>query len=176
MRNLIDCIGILKIILLENISKSPPFTKGDLGGFRKLSLQSEMRIPHNPSLKKRGNKKQVRHLLWIFIIMIFILVGTPMKGIAFEDAIIAVVNDELITLKDLRDYVHSTYVSLLTQGMNDAQLNEIMKDLKENGINKLIEDRLIMSRANEIGILVRDKLVDDKVEQIKGKYKSEQVF
>ena len=98
------------------------------------------------------------------------------KSYAVADAIIAVVNDELITLKELKDYVRSTYIGLVAEGMPDEQLKKVMKDLEINGINKLIEDKLILSKANEIGIIVRDELVDERLEGIKKRYPSEQAF
>ncbi len=98
----------------------------------------------------------------------------PTLSWSVEDAIIAVVNDELITLKELKDYAQSTYVSLVAKGLNDTQIQEAMKDMEESGINKLIEDKLILSKANNIGIDVREAIVDERVNEVKEKYGSEQ--
>src|SRR3989338_5965392 len=103
-----------------------------------------------------------------------LLVFRPNPAPAIEDAIIAVVNDELITLKDLKDYVQSTYVSLVAEGMPDAQIQEVMKDMEINGTIKLIEDKLILSQANTLGLQVREALVDERLETLKTKYGSEQ--
>jgi peptidyl-prolyl cis-trans isomerase SurA len=107
-------------------------------------------------------------------VMVAFAFGRPSPGSAVEDAIIAVVNDELITLKDLKDYVRSTYVSLVAEGMDDTQLQAVMSDMEVNGINKLIEDKLILSKANKVGLVVREEIVDERVESIKRKYGSEQ--
>ncbi|MCK5180583.1 MAG: SurA N-terminal domain-containing protein, partial [Candidatus Omnitrophica bacterium] len=104
--------------------------------------------------------------------MTFTLGGLSLS-FAVEDAIIAVVNDELITLKDLKDYAQSTYASLVAQGMSESQIQSIMRDLEENGINKIIEDRLILSSANETGLEVREELVDERIDALKEKYGSE---
>jgi len=98
----------------------------------------------------------------------------PSLSLAFEDAIIAVVNDELITLKDLKDYAKSTYVSLIAEGLSEEQLQAIMSDMETDGINKLIEDKLILSKANKIGLEVREALVDERIAEMKQKYGSEQ--
>jgi len=118
----------------------------------------------------------MKNLTRIILIVFLTLFSFIPKSFALEDAIIAVVNDELITLKDLRDYVRSTYVGLVAEGMDDKQLKAIMADLEVNGINKLIEDKLILSKANEIGIIVRDHLIDERIAQIRKKYRSEMVF
>lgn len=95
---------------------------------------------------------------------------------AVDDAIIAVVNDEVITLKDLRDYIHQTYVSLVAQGVEESQIKEMMAEMEKEGVNKLIEDRLILSRANTIGIKVNEKLVDERISDVKKRYPSDQAF
>ena len=113
---------------------------------------------------------------WIITISFAVILTTswPHYSLAIEDAIIAVVNDELVTLKDLKEYIHSTYVSLVAEGLTDAQIQEYMKDMEINGINKLIEDKLILSKANHIGIEVREALIDERIENMKLKYGSEQ--
>ena len=101
---------------------------------------------------------------------------SPKVSLAVEDAILAVVNDELITLKDLRDYVRGTYVSLIAEGKKPQEIDKIMLDLEINGLNKLIEDKLLLSKANEMGLDVKDKLIEDKIDVIKKRYSSEQEF
>ncbi len=99
-----------------------------------------------------------------------------MNAWSLDDAIIAVVNDELITLKDLREYTHATYVSLVTEGADQKKIEEIMLDLEINGINKLIEDKVILSHAKKVGLIVREKLIEDRITDLKSKYPSEQIF
>ena len=95
---------------------------------------------------------------------------------AVEDAIIAIVNDELITLKNLKEFLHSNYMELMTEGYSQEKIKEIMLDLEVNGINRLIEERLILSRANASKLEVNEKIIDKRLEEIKSKYPSEQVF
>ena len=121
-------------------------------------------------------KKRLQPILKIIFGFLFIFNLNITAGHALEDAIVAVVNDELITLKDLRDYIHATYVSLIAEGIPQSQLKEAMKELENNGITKLIEDKLILSKANQLGLQVRDKTVDQRLKDIKAKYPSEAVF
>jgi len=109
----------------------------------------------------------------IYFILVIVLCA-PTSSWSVEDAIIAIVNDELITLKDLKDYAQSKYVSLVAEGLSDAQIQEVMKDMEESGINKLIEDKLILSKANIIGVDVREAAVDERVNEVKARYGSEQ--
>ncbi len=121
-------------------------------------------------------KKRLLILANILISLVFLFNVNVPKALALEDAIVAVVNDELITLKDLRDYVHATYVSLIAEGLPQSQLKEAMRDLESNGLTKLIEDKLILSKANQLDLQVRDKTVDQRLTDIKSKYPSEAVF
>ena len=117
-------------------------------------------------------------LIKVFFVVILMAgtIGVPARAQNVEDGIIAVVNDEVITFKDLQDYIRQTYASMAAQGVPEDQVKEMMAELQNNGLKQLIEDKLILSRANAIGIEVRDKLVDQRVEEIKAKYASEQVF
>lgn len=108
--------------------------------------------------------------------VVILTAGMPGVAHSVNDGIIAVVNDEVITFKDLQDYIRQTFASLAAQGLPDDQVKEMMADLQTNGLKQLIEDKLILSRANEIGIEVRDKLVDQRVAEIRARYASEQVF
>jgi len=120
----------------------------------------------------------MQHSTKIITTLLIILVCSsfvrPVYGV--EDAIVAIVNDEIITLKDLRDYIKGAYVSLVAEGRPDSEIEKIMLDLEINGINKLIEDKLILSKSKEMGLIVRDKLIENRIEEIKDRYPSEQVF
>lgn len=98
------------------------------------------------------------------------------SSIAVEDAIIAVVNDEVITLRDLREYIRSTYVGLVAEGYSDERIKEIMLDLELNGLDKLIEDKLMLSQANTLGLEINEKLINEKIEEVKARYGSEEKF
>ena len=95
---------------------------------------------------------------------------------AVEDAIIAVVNDDIITLKDLKDYIHSLFTQLKMEGRRQDEVRSIMQELEQNGISRLIEDKLILTEANRIGLEVRPEIVDQRLAEIKQAYKSEQDF
>lgn len=95
---------------------------------------------------------------------------------AMEDAIIAVVNEEAITFKDLRDYLNSIYLQFKLSGITDEEINTIMKEMQITGIDKLIEDKLIINKANKRGLEVREELVDKRIDEIRGQYPSEQDF
>ena len=68
---------------------------------------------------------------YIFILICFLLslttIFTP-NSFAISDAIIAVVDEEIITLKDLKDYINSVYTQLKVEGKHsESQIRQIMQ-------------------------------------------------
>lgn len=63
-----------------------------------------------------------------------------------QDKIVAVVNDEVITQKDLDDYLKFTRLEL-EQQYKGKELEEKVSAMNHDMINRLIEDRLILQEA-----------------------------
>ncbi len=118
----------------------------------------------------------IKHLIILFALFSFLAIPRTSFSQTYDDAIIAVVNDELITLQDLNNYIKNTYANFAAEGMNEKGLKQLKKELEANGIKRLIEDKLILSKANEIGLEINEKVVDDHVAEIKARYPSEEVF
>jgi parvulin-like peptidyl-prolyl isomerase len=93
-----------------------------------------------------------------------------------SDAIIAVVNDDVITMKDLRQYVAGIAGQLRIENKSAEEVQQIMVDYEQKGLDKLIEDKLILAAANDKGIVVRDDIVDKRLQEIKDRYPSEEDF
>ncbi len=72
---------------------------------------------------------------------------------AQTDAIIAIVNDDVITLKDLRQYVAGIASQLRVENKSPEEIQQIMSDYEQKGLDKLIEDKLILAAANDKGIV-----------------------
>jgi parvulin-like peptidyl-prolyl isomerase len=92
------------------------------------------------------------------------------------DGIIAVVNDDVITFKDLRQYVAGIAGQLKIENKSPEEIQQIMGDYEQKGLDKLIEDKLILAAANDKGIIVRDDIVDKRMKEIKDRYASEEEF
>jgi parvulin-like peptidyl-prolyl isomerase len=92
------------------------------------------------------------------------------------DAIIAIVNDDVITLKDLRQYVAGVAGQLRVENKSSEEIGQIMGDYEQKGLDKLIEDKLILAAANDKGIEVREDIVDKRMKEIRGRYPDENDF
>jgi len=111
----------------------------------------------------------------IFIILAFLnVVSRPLWAV--DDTIIAVVNDEIITLHDLRDYLEGIYTQLKLEGRSEEEVRKILTEKEKRGLELLIEDKLIKQKAADLGLIVREQAIDDRIKQIKKGYKSDEEF
>ncbi len=119
---------------------------------------------------------QMTGLVFTLFILFCPATSTISFAAADNDTIIAIVNKEVITLKDLHDYLSAIYLQLSAEGKSPKELQEIMKDYETKGIQRLIDDKLLVDAANKKEITIRDKAIDDKIIEIKKSYPSEDVF
>ena len=112
----------------------------------------------------------------LFVLGVFLLMPCGYAKDVSSDAIIAIVNDDVITLKDLRQYLSSMAAQLRVENKTPDEIRQIMGEYEQKGLNKLIEDKLILAAANDKGIEIRDELVDKRIQEIKDRYSSEEDF
>src|SRR3989338_3025144 len=114
--------------------------------------------------------------LFIFILSMLCLFSSTPPGWAADDTIVAVVNDDVVTLHDLHNYYNSIYLQLWAEGMPKEEIEKKMAGMKQDGLEQLIEDRLIIQTAKKKGVEIRDKIIDERLEEIQKRYPSEQDF
>ncbi|MBF0384689.1 MAG: peptidyl-prolyl cis-trans isomerase [Candidatus Omnitrophica bacterium] len=100
----------------------------------------------------------------------------PLCSNGYEDGIIAIVNNELITYKDFRDYLKKSYVDMATSGAAKSAISSKMQYLEKEGIHRLIEEKLIISKAKILGIEARKEVIDKKIKEIIKRYPSKKYF
>lgn len=109
-------------------------------------------------------------------LMVVLSAPVPLWAAPINDSIVAVVNDDVITLKDLKDYISSIYRQLKVEHHSESEIRDIMTTYEEKGINQLIEDKLILAAANEKGMEIRPEMVDKRLNEIRDKYPDEDKF
>ncbi|MBI3601540.1 MAG: peptidyl-prolyl cis-trans isomerase [Candidatus Omnitrophica bacterium] len=93
-----------------------------------------------------------------------------------HDAIIAIVNDDVITLKDLKDYMSGVYRQLKVENKDPKEIQETMASYEEKGVDQLVEDKLILAAADEKGLEIRPEAIEKQLKDIKDRYPSEDQF
>ena len=114
-----------------------------------------------------------RRLVSVVVLCSFLLVRPSW---AMEDAILAVVNDEVITVKDLKEYLQGILGQLKIEGKSQAEAQEIIQQYQAKGVEQLVDDRLILSAADKMEMLIRPEAVNQRLDEIKKRYKNYDEF
>ncbi|MDD5431957.1 MAG: peptidyl-prolyl cis-trans isomerase [Candidatus Omnitrophica bacterium] len=129
----------------------------------------------------------INKIKFCFFCLLSMLFVFPLKNSLAEDKIIAVVNKESITQKDLKDFVNFIRLQYSEQ-FSGKELEEKVNELKMDLLNKLIDDRLILQEARKndgkieiapkktISIIPDAGKIKDKINEIKKKYGSDAAF
>ncbi len=113
-----------------------------------------------------------------FFLIIFTagyLLPTGCHALFAQDKIVAIVNKDIITQKDLNDFVNFERMQLSTQ-YQGKQLESKIQSMKLDLLAKLIEDRLILQEANKEGIILNPDRIKAKINEIKTHYGSDSGF
>ena len=92
-----------------------------------------------------------------------------------EDKIIAIVNDEVITQKDLSDFSNFMRMELQDSYSGD-ELEDKVSAMKSDLLNKLIEDRLILQEAKKAKIRIDEDRIKSRMAELKKRYPAEADF
>jgi parvulin-like peptidyl-prolyl isomerase len=92
-----------------------------------------------------------------------------------QNKIVAIVNNDIITQKDLNDFMNFMRIQLSDE-YADEELEEKIQIMKVDLLNKLIEDRLILQEAKKNNIKINENRVKAKINEIKSRYPYETEF
>ena len=114
----------------------------------------------------------------MFLLVVSILVidyGLTTIDLYAQDRIIAIVNKEIITQKDLNDFLNFIRMQLSTD-YQGRELEAKVQAMKLNLLDKLVEDRLILQEAKKNSLQVDRNRIIARIEEIKKKFTSEEDF
>ncbi|MDP6685692.1 MAG: SurA N-terminal domain-containing protein, partial [Candidatus Omnitrophota bacterium] len=86
--------------------------------------------------------------------------------------VIAVINNEVITQQDVDRLLSVLYAQYVHEYKGD-ELLEKMEEVRKDILKRMIEDKLILSRAKELDIKVAEKEIKEKLELVKGGFARE---
>src|SRR4030042_5441845 len=122
------------------------------------------------------------------IIICAVLFLPVLCGVTFaQDKIIAIVNSEVITRKDMEDFVNFMRMQL-SRDYSQEELEKQIKLLKEDFLKKLIEDKLILQEAKKndykielkpglsISIKPDEAKVRARIDETRKRYSSDREF
>jgi len=109
-----------------------------------------------------------------FTVLAFLML-MPFNYLCAQDKVIAVVNNEVITQKDLADFLNFIRLQYSRQFQGKA-LEEKVGSMKHDLLQRLIEDRLILQEAKLSKVTMDSSRVKEKINEIKKRYGSESDF
>lgn len=102
------------------------------------------------------------------------MIGAPRSANA-QEKIAAIVNSEVITLKDIAEF--GAFMRMqLSQQYQGRQLEEKLKDLQGDMLQKLVEDRLIIQEARALNVKIDESRVKARLNELKKRYPSNADF
>jgi len=94
-----------------------------------------------------------------------------------QDKIIAIVNNAVITQKELSDFLSFMRLQLASEKeYAPEELENKIQSIKQDLLEKLIEDKLILQEAKKNDVKVEESLIKARMLQIKKRYNSEEEF
>jgi len=119
----------------------------------------------------------MRSLRPIFIAFILSL-SFQIPGIAVDtiDRILVIVNDEIITESDLNQVLVPIIARLRATTTVDTELQAKIEEARSYFLKQMVEDRLVVSAANDTAIEVEQSEVDEMMADMRKKFPTQEVF
>ncbi len=115
----------------------------------------------------------MRLKLSFFILIIFLFCS---QGILYaDDKVVAIVNNEIITQKDLNDFLNFIRLKY-SQEFKGKALEEKVTAMRQDLLQRLIEDRIMLTQAKNEKMIINSDRVRAKVNEIKKRYPLESEF
>jgi len=126
-------------------------------------------------IKNINQNSKFKKIFLFLIFTTYYLLPTTYYPLFAQDKIIAIVNKDIITQKDLNDFINFMRVQLSTQYQGE-QLESKIQSMKLDLLDKLIEDRLILQEAKKDNIKINPERIKARVSEIKKHYGSDSEF
>jgi peptidyl-prolyl cis-trans isomerase SurA len=118
----------------------------------------------------------MRAIIYAYLIFSLLGLGVGHSGCAFaEGGVVAIVNNEAITQKDLNDFINFMRVQMSAQ-YPEPEVEQRIEQMRLDLIDRLIEDRLILQAAYKQDIAVDQNRIKARIGQISQNYSSEEDF
>ncbi|MDD4908127.1 MAG: peptidyl-prolyl cis-trans isomerase [Candidatus Omnitrophota bacterium] len=88
-----------------------------------------------------------------------------------QDKVVAIVNKDIITRKDLTDFLNFMAVQMSGK-ISQSEVQEKLESAKADILNRLIEDKLILQEAKAEKVYVDENRVKGRIEQMKAQFSS----
>ena len=109
------------------------------------------------------------------ILLFTALLGAPAFAAEVVERILAVVNDEIVTDQDLQ-IVMAPVVAQYKTMYTGKEFEDKVQEARREFLNKVIDDKLILSEAKRLQITIKDVEVDEMITDVRSKFPSREAF
>ena len=120
------------------------------------------------------NSKKIFLFSFLFLTPCFLSL-IPAFSAEVVERILAVVNDEIITEQDLQ-VAMAPIVAQVRTTYTGQEYEDKLKAARAEFLDKIIEDRLILSEAKRKKVIVKDVEVDEMMTDVRNKFPSREIF
>jgi parvulin-like peptidyl-prolyl isomerase len=113
-----------------------------------------------------------RKISLLFLVLVSFFVVTPLYA---QDKVVAVVNHEVITQKDLNDFLNFIRMQY-SRELKGKVLEEKISTMRQDLLQRLIEDRIILAQAKIENVTADPDRVKAKIADVKRRYPSDAEF
>jgi parvulin-like peptidyl-prolyl isomerase len=114
----------------------------------------------------------MKKTVFALAIITFLSVLAADSGAEVVDRIVVVVNNEIITQREVDIMLAPVYGQYRSMYKGE-ELIKMLEDVREKILKQLIEDRLIFSEAKKLNIAIEEKEVDSKIDEMRSRVGSE---
>jgi len=122
---------------------------------------------------------KLKDLKNITIIIIFTIIwGFSVFSLNAKEQILVIVNQEAITTKDFNDFLNFMRIQFSADEKNktEEEVEEKLKYIKDDLLQKLIEDKLILQEAKKQKINIDKNIIQKRIESIRKHYPTDTEF
>ncbi len=103
----------------------------------------------------------------LFSVSILILILFSMSKAGVVDRIVAIVNDDVITLSELESVAMPIYKRVLSSEQDQKEKEKIVQEIRKQVLNQLIDNLLVDQEVKRLHITVTDQEVNQFISQIR---------
>ncbi len=112
----------------------------------------------------KGSRVKMKRFFLLFVFFLF-LYGTFSPSEAVVDRVVAIVNQEIITLSEVEKWVNPLKEEIVTE--DRLERRERLQEVYRNVLEKLIEEKLIDQEVKKSGIKVLSKEIEAALEEVR---------
>jgi len=112
---------------------------------------------------------------FLLVLGVFLFGKLYLPSVYAQDAVVAVVNNEIITQKDLSDFFNFMRMQY-SKDYSGKELESKLQQMKVDLLDRLIEDRLILQEAKVEKVIIDQDRVKAKIADIKKRYSSDKAL